>query len=58
MGRDTVSFMHEFMVSCMDPFYGSYAVFEPDKVAYQYAFVAGYNKSCLCLLPGTPASGN
>jgi apolipoprotein D and lipocalin family protein len=32
-------------VSFFGPFYGSYVVFEFDQEAYQYAFVAGYNKS-------------
>lgn len=41
-------------VSFFGPFYGSYVVFELDKEAYQYAFVAGYNKSYLWLLSRTP----
>jgi apolipoprotein D and lipocalin family protein len=41
-------------VSFFGPFYGSYIVFELDKTNYQYAFVAGYNKSYLWLLSRTP----
>lgn len=41
-------------VSFFGPFYGSYVVFELDKEHYQYAFVAGYNKSYLWLLSRTP----
>ncbi|UCB54038.1 MAG: lipocalin family protein [Thiotrichales bacterium] len=41
-------------VSFFGPFYGSYVVFELDKEEYQYAFVAGYNKSYLWLLSRTP----
>lgn len=41
-------------VSFFGPFYGSYVVFELDKQDYQYAFVAGYNKSYLWLLSRTP----
>ena len=41
-------------VSFFGPFYGSYVVFELDKQEYQYAFVAGYNKSYLWLLSRTP----
>ncbi|MGB5279577.1 MAG: lipocalin family protein [Gammaproteobacteria bacterium] len=41
-------------VSFFGPFYGSYVVFELDNTAYQYAFVAGYNKSYLWLLSRTP----
>ena len=44
-------------VSFFGPFYGSYVVFELDKDAYQYAFVAGYNKSYLWLLSRTPDPG-
>jgi apolipoprotein D and lipocalin family protein len=42
-------------VSFFGPFYGSYVVFELDREGYQYAFVAGYNKSYLWLLSRTPA---
>lgn len=42
-------------VSFFGPFYGSYVVFELDEEEYQYAFVAGYNKSYLWLLSRTPA---
>ena len=41
-------------VSFFGPFYGSYVVFGLDHEAYQYAFVAGYNKSYLWLLSRTP----
>ena len=41
-------------VSFFGPFYGSYVVFEIDRKAYQYAFVAGYNTSYLWLLSRTP----
>jgi apolipoprotein D and lipocalin family protein len=41
-------------VSFFGPFYGSYVVFELDRKAYQYAFVAGYNTSYLWLLSRTP----
>ncbi len=41
-------------VSFFGPFYGSYVVFELDRSDYQYAFVAGYNKSYLWLLARTP----
>ena len=41
-------------VSFFGPFYASYVVFELDKDNYQYAFVAGYNKSYLWLLSRTP----
>lgn len=42
-------------VSFFGPFYGSYVIFELDKEAYQYAFVAGYNTSYLWLLSRTPS---
>jgi apolipoprotein D and lipocalin family protein len=45
-------------VSFFGPFYGSYVVFELDKEKYQYAFVAGYNKSYLWLLSRTPTVSN
>ena len=41
-------------VSFFGPFYGSYVVFELDQAEYQYAFVAGYNKSYLWLLSRSP----
>jgi apolipoprotein D and lipocalin family protein len=41
-------------VSFFGPIYGSYVVFELDKAQYQYAFVAGYDKSYLWLLSRTP----
>ncbi len=42
-------------VSFFGPFYSSYVVFDLDKKDYQYAFIAGYNKSYLWLLSRTPA---
>lgn len=42
-------------VSFFGPFYGSYVIFELDKAQYQYAFVAGYNRSYLWLLSRTPS---
>ena len=45
-------------VSFFGPFYGSYVVFELDKEAYQYAFVASYNTSYLWLLSRTPTVSN
>ena len=41
-------------VSFFGPFYGSYIVFELDKKDYQYAFVAGPDKSYLWFLSRTP----
>jgi apolipoprotein D and lipocalin family protein len=41
-------------VSFFGPFYGSYVVFELDQEHYQYALVAGPNKSYLWLLARTP----
>jgi apolipoprotein D and lipocalin family protein len=41
-------------VSFFGPFYGSYVVFELDREAYQYAFVAGPDTSYLWLLARTP----
>jgi len=41
-------------VSFFGPFYGAYVVFELDREAYQYAFVAGPNRSYLWLLARTP----
>jgi apolipoprotein D and lipocalin family protein len=41
-------------VSFFGPFYGSYVVFELDRKNYQYAFVAGPDKSYLWLLSRTP----
>ena len=41
-------------VSFFGPFYGSYVIFGLDQVGYQYAFVAGYDKSYLWLLSRTP----
>lgn len=45
-------------VSFFGPFYGSYIVFGLDKEQYQYAFVAGYNKSYLWLLSRSPTVGD
>jgi len=41
-------------VSFFGPFYGSYVVFDLDRAGYQYALVAGPNKSYLWLLSRTP----
>lgn len=41
-------------VSFFGPFYGSYVIFELDKVNYQYAFVSGPDLSYLWLLSRTP----
>jgi apolipoprotein D and lipocalin family protein len=41
-------------VSFFGPFYGSYVVFDLDREGYQYALVAGPNKSYLWLLSRTP----
>jgi len=41
-------------VSFFGPFYGSYVIFDLDQVGYQYALVAGPNKSYLWLLARTP----
>ena len=41
-------------VSFFGPFYGTYAVFGLDQKAYQYSFVAGFNKSYLWLLSRKP----
>jgi len=41
-------------VSFFGPFYGSYVIFELDRAHYQYAFVAGPNRSYLWLLSRTP----
>jgi len=41
-------------VSFFGPFYGSYIVFDLDQAGYQYALVAGPNKSYLWLLARTP----
>ena len=46
--------MGHLKVSFFGPFYSSYVVFELDRDNYQYAFVAGYNKSYLWLLSRTP----
>lgn len=41
-------------VSFFGPFYGSYVIFELDDQGYQYAFVAGPDKSYLWLLSRSP----
>ena len=41
-------------VSFFGPFYGSYVIFDLDKVNYQYAFISGPNLSYLWLLSRTP----
>ncbi|MDE0952822.1 MAG: lipocalin family protein [Halioglobus sp.] len=41
-------------VSFFGPFYGSYVIFELDKEGYEYAFVAGPDKSYLWFLSRTP----
>jgi apolipoprotein D and lipocalin family protein len=41
-------------VSFFGPFYGSYIVFDLDRAGYQYALVAGPDKSYLWLLSRTP----
>ena len=41
-------------VSFFGPFYGSYVLFELDREKYQYAFVAGPDKSYRWLLSRTP----
>ena len=51
----TDSHIGHLKVSFFGPFYGSYVVFDLDKAAYQYAFVAGYNTSYLWLLSRTPS---
>jgi apolipoprotein D and lipocalin family protein len=41
-------------VSFFGPFYGSYVIFELDKVNYQYAFISGPDPSYLWFLSRTP----
>ncbi|MFW6303122.1 MAG: lipocalin family protein [Candidatus Sumerlaeota bacterium] len=41
-------------VSFFGPFYGSYVIFELDKVNYDYAYVTGPDRSYLWLLARTP----
>lgn len=41
-------------VSFFGPFYGSYVIFDLDQAGYQYALVAGPDKSYLWLLSRTP----
>jgi len=41
-------------VSFFGPFYGSYIIFDMDKLDYQYAFVAGNSTDYLWLLARTP----
>jgi apolipoprotein D and lipocalin family protein len=51
VGESSVGYLK---VSFFGPFYGSYVVFELDRVNYQYAFVSGPNTSYLWLLSRTP----
>jgi apolipoprotein D and lipocalin family protein len=41
-------------VSFFGPFYGSYVIFELDKIDYQYAFVTSSSRSYVWLLSRTP----
>lgn len=41
-------------VSFFGPFYGSYVVFDLDKIGYQYSFVTGPDRSYLWLLSRSP----
>lgn len=41
-------------VSFFGPFYGAYVIYELDKAAYQYAFIASYNRDYLWFLSRTP----
>jgi apolipoprotein D and lipocalin family protein len=41
-------------VSFFGPFYGSYVIFDLDREGYQYALIAGPNKSDLWVLSRTP----
>jgi apolipoprotein D and lipocalin family protein len=43
-----------FKVSFFRPFYGSYVIFDLDKVDYQYSFVTGPDRNYLWLLSRTP----
>lgn len=45
-------------VSFFGPFYGSYVIFDLDQQNYQYAFIAGPDKSYLWFLSRTPAVGD
>ena len=45
-------------VSFFGPFYGSYVIFELDKDDYQYAYIAGPDKSYLWYLSRTPTVGD
>jgi apolipoprotein D and lipocalin family protein len=45
-------------VSFFGPFYGSYVVFDLDKIGYQYSFVTGPDKNYLWLLSRTPRASN
>jgi apolipoprotein D and lipocalin family protein len=51
VGESSVGYLK---VSFFGPFYGSYVVFELDRVNYQYAFVSGPNTSYLWLLSRRP----
>jgi apolipoprotein D and lipocalin family protein len=45
-------------VSFFGPFYGSYVIFELDKINYQYAFITSHKKEYLWLLARTPVVSN
>jgi apolipoprotein D and lipocalin family protein len=45
-------------VSFYGPFYGSYVIFELDKINYQYAFITSHKKEYLWLLARTPVVSN
>lgn len=45
-------------VSFFGPFYGAYVIFELDKAAYQYAYIAGPNRDYLWLLARQPSLSN
>lgn len=45
-------------VSFFGPFYGAYVIFELDKSAYQYAYIAGPNRDYLWLLARQPSLSN
>ena len=51
MGSENQAYLK---VSFFGPFYGSYIVFELDQDNYQYAMVAGPDKSYFWLLSRTP----
>ncbi|SHL63612.1 apolipoprotein D and lipocalin family protein [Nitrosospira sp. Nsp11] len=45
-------------VSFFGPFYGSYVVFDLDRIDYQYSFVTGPDKNYLWLLSRTPRASD